>query len=610
MADKIVTDKGTISLDIVDEIIKSNELRSSGEDYGYYYDRKTKRLEIGDVNAVTTNMYSGLNEGIQQGGVDTTEELKGLAGKATGIDVPPSGDIPIVTDLTGIRMPSKEKMASNVTSFLTKLGVPMDNSMFVGELLTDVNQSGMGILDATGIGELSELAEGFTKFQSGLASDDPKLALGGLAQTTLGAVGAYPFFKTLFDKASPKAKEALSGLATKAREYKGNQTPGTKLLSTDPTDPAVDAIIKLDEMVNRPFYKTPPNTPERAEEIRKLREEANQNKFGTPTPNEPNIVAFHGSGADFDEFKVEKIGTGEGNQAFGYGLYFTESKDIAKFYKSSVGAGNEVTYKGKTVRDLDKDNASYEENIAHMVGQQNNAKDRQRVFDNERSSNMNSLSGIEQAIKDFNTDPVTYPLKFRGLSLTMDDALRIKNDFAERVSALNELEKNLDTIKTKPRGKLYKVGIAPKESELLDYDAPIGEQNEFIKTRLKKLVEEINLDDAMNLGFDPFTIGEAQALQKAKENMLDPQRSVVSFLNDWAVFRGEQSTAEKLLDKYGIKGIRYKANQGVGARNVPETGKNNYVIFDDNLIKVMAKYGIVGPVALTAVASQKEGDDG
>jgi len=251
VADKIVTDKGTISLDIVDEIIKSNELRSSGEDYGYYYDRKTKRLEIGDVNAVTSNMYSDLNEQIQQGGVDTTEELKGLAGKATGIDVPPSGDIPIVTDLTGIRMPSKEKMASNVTSFLTKLGVPMDNSMFVGELLTDVNQSGMGILDATGIGELSELAEGFTKFQSGLASDDPKLALGGLAQTTLGAVGAYPFFKTLFDKASPKAKEALSGLATKAREYKSSQTPGTKLLSTDPTDPAVDAIIKLDELVNK-----------------------------------------------------------------------------------------------------------------------------------------------------------------------------------------------------------------------------------------------------------------------------------------------------------------------------------------------------------------------
>ena len=39
-------------------------------------------------------MYSDLNEQIQQGGVDTTEELKGLAGKATGIDVPPSERYP------------------------------------------------------------------------------------------------------------------------------------------------------------------------------------------------------------------------------------------------------------------------------------------------------------------------------------------------------------------------------------------------------------------------------------------------------------------------------------------------------------------------------------
>ena len=45
-------------------------------------------------------------------------------------------------------------------------------------------------------------------------------------------------------------KDTIGLLANKAREYKSNQTPGTKLLSTDPTDPTVDAIIKLDEMVN------------------------------------------------------------------------------------------------------------------------------------------------------------------------------------------------------------------------------------------------------------------------------------------------------------------------------------------------------------------------
>ena len=56
-----------------------------------------------------------------------------------------------------------------------------------------------------------------------------------------------------------------------------------------------------------------------------------------PTETEPGIIAFHGSGADFDEFRLEMIGTGEGAQAYGYGLYFTDSEDIAKFYRDTVG---------------------------------------------------------------------------------------------------------------------------------------------------------------------------------------------------------------------------------------------------------------------------------
>lgn len=41
---------------------------------------------------------------------------------------------------------------------------------------------------------------------------------------------------------------------------------------------------------------------------------------------------FHGSRAEFDKFSLDKIGTGEGMQAFGWGLYFTELEDIAKSY--------------------------------------------------------------------------------------------------------------------------------------------------------------------------------------------------------------------------------------------------------------------------------------
>jgi len=42
--------------------------------------------------------------------------------------------------------------------------------------------------------------------------------------------------------------------------------------------------------------------------------------------------AFHGSPATFDCFKMEKIGEGEGNDVFGWGLYFTDSRDIAEWY--------------------------------------------------------------------------------------------------------------------------------------------------------------------------------------------------------------------------------------------------------------------------------------
>ena len=32
----------------------------------------------------------------------------------------------------------------------------------------------------------------------------------------------------------------------------------------------------------------------------------------------------------------------------------------------------------------------------------------------------------------------------------------------------------------------------------------------------------------------------------------------------------------------------------------------NYVIFDDNMIKILEKYGIVGPVAITGIAASKQ----
>jgi len=52
----------------------------------------------------------------------------------------------------------------------------------------------------------------------------------------------------------------------------------------------------------------------------------------------PKIIAYHGSPHSFDRFDASKIGTGEGGQAYGHGLYFAGAEDTADTYRRSLTA--------------------------------------------------------------------------------------------------------------------------------------------------------------------------------------------------------------------------------------------------------------------------------
>ncbi len=45
-------------------------------------------------------------------------------------------------------------------------------------------------------------------------------------------------------------------------------------------------------------------------------------------------TVWHGSPHTFDKFDLSKIGTGEGSQAFGHGLYFAEAPEVARQYQA------------------------------------------------------------------------------------------------------------------------------------------------------------------------------------------------------------------------------------------------------------------------------------
>lgn len=55
------------------------------------------------------------------------------------------------------------------------------------------------------------------------------------------------------------------------------------------------------------------------------------------------MTAWHGSPHKFDKFSLDKIGTGEGAQAYGHGLYLAESPGVAKTYQVGGQMGPEKT---------------------------------------------------------------------------------------------------------------------------------------------------------------------------------------------------------------------------------------------------------------------------
>jgi hypothetical protein len=61
-------------------------------------------------------------------------------------------------------------------------------------------------------------------------------------------------------------------------------------------------------------------------------------KVGAIPPFTP-IRAYHGSPYDFDKFDLSKIGTGEGAQSYGHGLYFAENPAVAEQYRQAFKGG-------------------------------------------------------------------------------------------------------------------------------------------------------------------------------------------------------------------------------------------------------------------------------
>ena len=316
-------------------------------------------------------------------------------------------------------------------------------------------------------------------------------------------------------------------------------------------------------------------------------------------------AAWHGSPYDFEEFDLGGIGGGLGQQAFGWGLYFAEKRNVAENYKVERKSKNEFTLNGKNLPD------EYAPVINQIFGGINVENNKETLLkrlvshrEDEQSNldrvtkNLNELDGIVEFITQnskftISKLPTLVDSKLERMATVMlndakakakADNKRVNKDYLldaideERkkynkhyifyndiVSKISYLVDNIDNFEVISGSKptLYNVEI-PDADTMLDYSKPINEQSEYVLDKIKQL------------------------------NPTDTDMTGKEFYNSLSEILGSDKNASLKLNELGVKGIKYK--HGL---------THNFVVFDDKSIQIIEKYNqsING---MTTIKSQTE----
>lgn len=289
----------------------------------------------------------------------------------------------------------------------------------------------------------------------------------------------------------------------------------------------------------------------------------------------PTMKAFHGSPYDFDRFDLTRIGTGEGAQAYGHGLYFAESEPIAQHYRQKLSAVNSTPL---------------EEVLMTMDG----SPAAQARFDNDvrqAVSFASTSSSAEGAAKDF--------AAFTGRDVTPELVDAFEKAMAEK-------------------GRMYEVNIQGSPDEFINYDARLDEQSDLVKDVLGTGVETAaaRLQRAYtNEMFGGDMIGQDRATpREVSQGLLSRGIKGIRYLDASSrgmgykinlsrkgepyetepIEAGSRRQAEALAKEYQEKGFD---------TNIEAIGNRNMVVFDDRLVEIVRKYGIAGAAALLGVSS-------
>lgn len=269
------------------------------------------------------------------------------------------------------------------------------------------------------------------------------------------------------------------------------------------------------------------------------------------------IRAYHGSPHQFDEFDIRKIGTGEGNQAFGRGLYFAENEGIAKHYRDKLtNLGDDIQIGNYSYNPADI--RRYKENPAEIE------KDLQYVRQYLTSDSINRSRST--------------------LDLKLLNRLR-------QLEALRDIPAS--SLPEVPRGHMYEVDLNANPQEFLNWDLPLSQQSREVQESLGQF----------GIWLDPEAVDEYRQLLLRVGNTRGPKPRLPEFPDFSPDPTGQEiyqrvlgmdpEEARIALMEVGIPGTRY-----LDANSRAFGGTHNYAVFDPEIIDIQRRYARGGLVDL------------
>ena len=279
-------------------------------------------------------------------------------------------------------------------------------------------------------------------------------------------------------------------------------------------------------------------------------------------------AAWHGSPHDFDEFDLGAIGSGEGNQAHGWGLYFAKSKRVSDNYKKTLKKLHNSETASLFKVDIPSEKTMLDENVP--FGKQT------QIVKDAITENLKKLSDEEKST-----------IYYKHIVSTATELLDV--DYENKKHDLGMAKSDIDIfrnvvvagVKDSTSADASRAELISKENGYDLNDILNDTSLESAKNVLEKLTDKAN---KLEVEFKKLDKEEINRVNKSFDNIGSifekhtfTGREIYNALSDAL---GSDKAASQYLNSIGILGITYDGR---------EDGRC-YVVFDDKAVKVIEKY--------------------